>query len=362
MRASSGLRTARSSGLTAFALPWCPTLSTSISPTSPERTTSSRTRVSASPVSSAENSPQVASITTLDSFSLPSSIGSRGHTTVNSKPPTLNLVPAVTSLICAPIRSRTSRASASSSAAPAETIAVSTDTTPSSPSIPSTWSACRCVPTNTSTRRSPCRAAAARIPDVLGPASTSAVRPSADTKTASPCPTSSTVILGSPDCSLKPPLAMTISPHIATAATRLATRLLGCGHAIQTAAPASVNAHPAGSADHPSGMAAYGSDASHPASAVAMLPAVPANMSKKCPAADHTGATRIPASPTTSRSDTRGETARFAIGETSDTLANVATVSGRVAACATSVSAIGPPSLRSRGPTAMTAHASPSLA
>lgn len=94
MSAYSGRSAVITGSLTASKLPWCPTLSTSMSVSTPCSTSGSRTTLSASPVSTAENPFDRTRRTRLDSFADGSRTAASGETTVTSTDPTVNPSPA----------------------------------------------------------------------------------------------------------------------------------------------------------------------------------------------------------------------------------------------------------------------------
>ncbi len=264
MIATSGRNTASASAVTAPALPWWPTLITSMSPTAPSATSRSSTSPSASPVVSIVAFPARRSITRLESFSEASSTGPVGDSTSTEQPPTANSVPAGASMYSASKPRAASATSPEATAEPCVATTCSTATTPASPPTAEKWSACGWVIKSESSRRTPCRDNAALSADSLGPTSTSAAESPLWMRMASPCPTSSTVTVAC-DGPLGPTTVISETTIRARAST-FATHRRGCGHHTHSPTAAPMHTSPAHRADHPSMTAAPGTAANFAAS------------------------------------------------------------------------------------------------
>lgn len=122
------------------------------------------------------------------------------------------------------------------------------------------------------------------------------------------------------------------------------------------------NAADAIPASAPSGTAACGQVASQLATSEHRAPAAPAALRTVTATPDDSGSIASPTSPRRSATDTNGPARMFASGEMSDTIPNVAIVSGTVAAWATNVMATGSETKRAGPGSARRAQRSASLA
>jgi hypothetical protein len=210
--------------------------------------------------------------------------------------------------------------------------------------------------TTASRCRTPERARAARILAEPGPASTRTAREPSLTSSASPWPTSS-IVMRAPGATGGPTATATSTAPSAPSTPR-ARRRVGVGHATHRSAPSAAHTHAAGAADMPIGTAANGHDAMTRATATAADAGSAATSSTSNPPRSQSAETPKPARPTTNASDTNGPATTFAAGDTSETIPNVLTVMGRVAAVAVNVSATEDASHRPRPPAAETTHVS----
>ena len=325
----------------------------------PRSTSGCRTTSSASPVSTAEKLPRRTSSTTLDSLADASSTGPLGETTASEIPPTVRLSPAATSRTPWPPQSfwAVDSAGESSSKAPAGNATNPTSINPSSASSPPAWSACRCVMTTPSSVRTPARASADLSTAGDGPVSTSIAWVPSRSRIASPCVTSSTSSVG-PEMG-RGPMA---SSSVATTITAIKPRELprdGVGQTAHTRPRAPIATAEPISAGNASGTDAWGHEASHDATETAHAPMAPAKSRTAVPIPGAIAETERPSRPARSTTETSGPTARFAIGETSDTIWKTGTVIGSVLTVAARVRETGSARPFSMRGTAGSIHAVP---
>ncbi len=192
------------------------------------------------------------------------------------------------------------------------------------------WSSWSWVSRIASRRLTPARASARRSADPLGPVSTRTADLPSRNRIASPCPTSSTVIVGSLATS-GPRATSTTTRRDATAATR-GRHDLGWGQALHRSGSERAHTIVSTSTHRSAKTAADGSAARCVAMSTESAHAAPAARSNKVPSHPHADATMSPRTPTTRASAMSGPARMLASGETSDTTPNVRATRGNVAA------------------------------
>ncbi len=156
---------------------------------------------------------------------------------------------------------------------------------------------------------------------------------------ASPCPTSSTIIVG-PVLGTGPSATTTsmTRPDIAIWRHR---RWSGCGHTAQITGRSAALSTVSASTHLSASTAAAGSAARRSAIPAESAHNAPAVFRTLVPSQGHSGVAPRPTTPTMRATEMSGPTMMLATGDTKETTPNVRAMSGSVAACAASVRASG---------------------